>query len=254
MVYSWLQSLESWVFPPVCVVCGGAGFAAEEPLDLCAECYREMPQIRRPCRRCSAPLPHAESNYGLCGKCISNPPVCASSCAPFIYAEPVAGLVRRLKFNGDLVCGRTLGLLLADILANRAIDTPEILIPVPLHASRHRLRGFNQALEIARPVAKQLRLPLDTRSCRRVRATGEQTGLNAQMRRRNVKGAFDVRPLGPIKHVAIVDDVITTGSTAEALCHALLSAGVERVDVWAVARTVRDATDAMNSPVFHWMA
>lgn len=142
-----------------------------------------------------------------------------------------------LKFQGSLHQGRLLGELLVRSLQARALPRPELLVPVPLHSGRIRARGYNQALEIARWVARALALPLDSASCRRMRATAAQSDLPLEERRRNIRGAFTlVRPLG-VRHVALLDDVVTSGATVSELTKVLKRAGVARVDVWAVART-----------------
>lgn len=155
--------------------------------------------------------------------------------AAFGYAPPVDQLLPRLKFHGDLAAGR----VLADGMA-RALATaprPEALVPVPLHASRLRSRGYDQALELARPLARALGLPLLGGVLRRVRPTAPQTSLDRHARRRNLEGAFVVVGRGPLPaHVALVDDVLTTGATLRAAAQALRGAGVARVDGWACAR------------------
>jgi ComF family protein len=114
---------------------------------------------------------------------------------------------------------------------------PELIVPVPLHRTRLRERGYNQAQEIARATAATLSLPLDPHCCERVLVTAPQTRLEKKARRRNVRGAFAVRYAPKAGHVAILDDVLTTGSTASELTKVLLQQGVQRVDLWAVART-----------------
>jgi ComF family protein len=115
---------------------------------------------------------------------------------------------------------------------------PEWIIPVPLHAERLRERGYNQALEIARPIAKKLQIPLQTRYCTRILPTLAQASMTAEERRRNMKNAFAVEELFQARHVAIVDDVLTTGSTVSEFARMLKKSGVARVDVWCCARTV----------------
>ncbi len=146
-----------------------------------------------------------------------------------------------MKFKGHLAIAREFGALLARRVSTHQALTPQCLVPVPLHRARLTTRGFNQALEIARPVAKALSIPLDFTSCSRARNTAAQTVLPAKQRARNVRGAFRVRKPLPFKHVAIVDDVITTGHTAAALARALRRTGIKQVDLWVCARTVRDA-------------
>jgi len=133
------------------------------------------------------------------------------------------------------------GALLAERVRNNYRDQsfPECIIPVPLHAQRLRERGFNQALELARATAKQLLVPVEWQSCRRIRATPAQSQLLAAQRAANLKNAFQIIKPFRHKHVAIIDDVVTTGHTVTELSKALQRAGVERIDVWCVARTIK---------------
>ncbi|WP_448103260.1 ComF family protein [Luteibacter jiangsuensis] len=154
---------------------------------------------------------------------------------PFVYAWPLDVLESRFKFSGSLAAGR----VLATCWLSSGIPPviPELLVPVPLHTSRLRQRGYNQALELARPLARHLGLPVAHDVLGRARATGAQTELDAAARATNVRAAFAVKRVPAQKHVAIVDDVMTTGATLAECARVLLAAGVERVDVWALART-----------------
>jgi len=126
---------------------------------------------------------------------------------------------------------------MAEALMERVGDSaPEALVPVPLHRARLRERGFNQAVEIARPLAARLGIELDLNCCERVRNTAEQTRLDAAQRSRNLRDAFRVVRQVPYRHVAIVDDVLTTGSTVASLAGTLRAAGVEEIEVWSCAR------------------
>ncbi len=158
--------------------------------------------------------------------------------AALSYEYPVDRMITGAKFHRQLHFAWALGELLAEAVVARRAAVPEMLVPVPLHRRRLGERGYNQALEIARPVAALLRARLAPSSCERSRPTAEQTGLSAAARRRNLSGAFRVRAPCAGMHVAILDDVITTGSTTEALAQAFRDAGAARVDVWAVARTL----------------
>jgi ComF family protein len=172
----------------------------------------------------------------VCGYCLEVPPTYDEAVAIIEYVEPAAGMIQRLKFGGDLAYARSLGKLMAIELARRVINRPQMIIPVPLHPSRLVARGFNQAVELARPLAQHFGMPLDRSACARVRATGEQSRLNAVERRTNVKNAFRViRPLIGAD-VAVIDDVMTTGSTLDAMAQALKRAGARRVAVWVCAR------------------
>ena len=152
--------------------------------------------------------------------------------AAFVYAEPINGLLRRFKFHQDLAAGNVLVQLMAQHL--RLADRPQVLVPVPLHRRRLAQRGYDQALELAAPLARALQVPL-VNGLIRTKATGAQTRLDATGRARNLRGAFAVtRPLPA--HVVLVDDVMTTGATLQAACTALHQAGVVRVDAWVCAR------------------
>lgn len=163
----------------------------------------------------------------------------AGTTAVFQYQGTVTGLILGLKYGARLQAARLLGELMAEIfMARNGAETPEVLMPVPLHRARLRERGFNQAVEIARPLAARVGTALDLDTCERVRNTAEQTRLDAAARSRNLKDAFRVvRPL-TYRHVAIVDDVLTTGSTVASLAGVLRAAGVERIEVWSCARAL----------------
>jgi len=155
--------------------------------------------------------------------------------AAFVYRAPLDRLLPRAKFHGDLAGLRLISTLMVERLVDA--DRPDALVPVPLHRGRLRRRGYDQALELARPLARRLDLPLRDDVLRRVRATAAQSRLDAGARRRNLRGAFAVHAAVPLPvHVALVDDVMTTGATARSATTALLRAGVRRVDVWVCAR------------------
>ncbi len=227
-VNNWLNSVHDWLLPPSCVLCGRGG---HDGRDLCRECAAELPYLQAACRRCAIPLPQ----IGICGRCQQKSPSFDAAHAVFEYGAPVAQLIQALKFNGKLCNARLLGGLMGDRLMQMAFDLPELIVPVPLHSSRLRERGFNQALELARPLSRVFDLPLAADFCRRRQATTPQTGLDARARRRNLKDAFEMCAK-PVGHVALVDDVMTTGSTVEMLARTLKRSGVGRVDVWLCAR------------------
>jgi ComF family protein len=229
-VNDWAKKLQHWFYPPACVLCS----SAVKEGDVCSGCAVELPYNAAACARCALPLPSAAE---LCGQCLQDLPSYDSAVSLFRYAYPADHLILRLKFQAQLHLARTLGELLAQHLKREMQMMPEIIIPVPLHRTRLRERGFNQALEIARPIARSLSIPVDYKSCERVRKTSAQSLLPAAERRKNIKGAFRVtRPIAA-RHVAILDDVMTTGHTVQELAATLRKAGVERIDVWVVART-----------------
>jgi ComF family protein len=231
-VHNWLQIVQGWLLPPRCVLCGSAGRPAA--VDLCSYCADELVANPAGCRGCATPL--ANPGDGRCGGCMRDGRAFDTAFAPYLYEYPVDRLIQRFKYQGELAVGRVLGELLASAVAARGGELPRALVPVPLARAKQRERGFNQALELARPVGRALGLPVRRNLCARPRATADQATLGARARRHNVRGAFVVRAHEVPKHVAIVDDVLTTGSTCEELARVLKRAGAERIEVWVVAR------------------
>jgi ComF family protein len=219
------------------VLCGARG--QRPTLDICPGCEADLPVNRPACIRCAAPLACDAQSALECGRCLARPPPFDRAFAPFRYAYPIDRLIRGFKYQGRLAWGRVLATLLAHHLRAVAGPFPELLIPVPLHVERHRERGFNQAQELAGPLSRALGIPIDDRLCCRVRPTHDQTELNARERRKNLRKAFAVTRAADLRHVALVDDVLTTGSTASELARTLRRAGVRVVDVWTVARAAR---------------
>lgn len=221
------------LLPLRCLVCADPGDGGR---DLCAACHRELPWNHSACARCALPLPRPAPR---CGLCLAGRPPQAATRAVFRYAPPLDRLLPRLKFHGDLAAGRLLAQLMAEGLAKSlaAAPRPAALVPVPLHRGRLRQRGYDQALELARPLARSLALPLLADRLLRQRATAPQSELDARARQRNVRGAFALAP-GPAlpAHVALVDDVMTTGATLAEAARLLRRAGVARVELWVVAR------------------
>lgn len=232
IVNNWMDIIQDYLLPPTCLLCGNKGTPHR---DLCQPCRRQLPRNRQCCYQCAARLEVQSDAPMLCGRCLSRRPAFDDTYAPFVYGDALRYLVTGLKFGAQYKNARLLGHLLAEHLQETA-EKPELVLPVPLHNSRYRQRGFNQAIEIARTVAEDMRLPLDLHSCQRRHDTPHQTRLTAKQRRKNLKGAFAV--VKPIKagHVAIVDDVMTTGSTVHELAKVLKKAGVAKVDVWVCAR------------------
>jgi ComF family protein len=241
MVYNWFKPLLLRAFPPSCALCDQP---AEGTLDLCAACRRSLPWLGQACYLCAHPIEdpggYADPDpreHLICGRCIRKPPRFDRSYCAFVYHEPVSWLVQRLKYNGQLAGIRILSELLRESLQAQVHDWPELIVPVPLHSRRLRVRGFNQALEIARPLAKAFGIALADNICQRQRDTQPQSELPAEQRAGNVRNAFQMRGDLPAKHVAIVDDVVTTGATVNELARLLKQRGAESVQIWAVART-----------------
>lgn len=219
--------------PPRCFWCrrpSSQGHAA------CAACSAALPWNAHACRACGIPLlaAHAAS---VCGECLRSCPPQDRSWSAFRYEAPISQAIVALKFHGRLMPAHVVGRLMAERLARRAEPLPELLIPVPLSTARLRRRGYNQALELGRALTGVLGLRLAARAAWRTRATREQTRLDAVQRRDNVRGAFAVDPAAVRgRHVALLDDVITTGATVAELARAVRAAGASRIEAWAAAR------------------
>lgn len=218
-----------FLLPPRCLLCGGTG---ADGIDLCADCNTELPRNPICCKRCALPLAVPAD---LCGECQRQLPNWDAAWAPFRYGWPLDRLESRYKFGADLAAGRVLATLW--LREPRPIELPQLLLSVPLHRRRLRQRGYNQALELARPLARGLGVPLRHDALHRQRPTDAQTELDAVGRRKNVRGAFALRAGTALpEHVAILDDVMTTGATLAECTRVLRRAGVQRIDVWALAR------------------
>lgn len=203
-------------------------------MDLCSGCAADLPRNESACVVCAEPL---SGNSLTCGTCLHDPPPFHSSLVPFRYAYPLDHLVQGLKFRNELACGRVLGQLFAACLLARDEPLPEAIIPVPLAPRRYRQRGYNQASELALSIRRATGVAVLSNAAVRRRETTQQAGLDRKARRRNVTGAFAIAKPLDVRHIAILDDVVTTGSTARELAAVLREAGAERIELWAIART-----------------
>jgi ComF family protein len=243
MLLALSQSLTDLIAPPVCVLCLGDGQRLDElwGLDLCVHCEQACTALTAPCPRCGEP----DSPAG-CARCHAHPPPFDAAFCLFRYEDPVDLLITNLKFRSELASARVLGMLFARRYSDSGRALPQCVVPVPLHASRYRERGCNQCAEIARHLKPRLRdssgrrLPIRNDLLQRIRATHAQSELAAAERAANLAGAFRT-PLGATmpQHIALLDDVMTTGHTAAAAAQALKDAGCRRVEIWACARAVK---------------
>lgn len=227
-VYDWLKNLLIGLAAPQCVLCRAP---AHNALEICPPCRRELPWLSDGCPVCALP----GTGSRICGRCRQRPPPFDSTTAAFRYEGDVARLIRAFKFHHDLPAGR----LLADLLGTRLAGlrgAGAALVPMPLHRSRLRHRGFNQSVEIARRLPGRIAHGVATRR----RATTPQTELRGKARQANLRGAFAIRSERTPARVVIVDDVVTTGASVSELSRSLRRGGAERVDVVALARAGRD--------------
>lgn len=216
-----------------CILCGEP---SHNTTDLCRACEADLPWLEPGCQACARPLPGAEDEL-LCGQCLASPPPFHRTTACWQFRPPVSGVIADFKYRRQLAYGRSLSLAMAEQLAGAYFDSPlpDLVTAIPLHRWRYWRRGFNQSEAIARDLAGPLGLSYQP-LLRRVRATPPQQTLNAEQRRRNLRGAFGcIKPLNG-ETVALVDDVVTTGSTVAEAARCLLKAGAGEVHVWALAK------------------
>jgi ComF family protein len=222
------KSLSFGLLPARCLMCEQAGPAHT---DLCAACYLELPHNHLHCPVCALPLAAPAS---ACGECLKKPPAFNTTVAPFLYQAAIASLQPRYKYHQDLPAGR----LLAELFCQHSehLHKPDAIVPVPLHINRLRQRGFDQALELAKIIANNKAIPLLCDLLKRQRNTSAQSFLNASQRHHNLRNAFVASGRSMPAHIALVDDVMTTGTTVRECAKVLLKAGAKRVDVWVIAR------------------
>jgi ComF family protein len=213
-----LGALAALVLPPVCCLCGASGQAPA--FDLCDVCATFLPVL------------DDDSGSAL----VIEDSTLLRTLFAFKYAAPVDHFIRAIKFRGERVYARVLGELIARAQRDSGAAMPDCIVPMPLHASRYRERGFNQAQELARYAGASLGVRVESRVLARAHATKEQSGLSLEQRKHNVRGAFEVVWPVPSGRIALLDDVVTTGSTAMAAIHALRRAGAMEVELWAAAR------------------
>lgn len=232
MMNNWFNVIQQYLIPVTCITCGASGVNAQ---DICKSCIGDLQKNLYYCSQCAKTFPTPNSTSKLCWNCINNTYEFDKTYAPYIYQGIVRYLIITLKFRQQFKNARLLGYLLADNL-KKTTKLPEIIIPVPLHKRRLRERRFNQVIEIGKVISKQLGLPIDSKSCIRKRDTLHQVGLSKQQRRKNVHQAFALTKSINAQHVAILDDVMTTGYTTNEIAKLLKNQGIARVDVWVCAR------------------
>lgn len=221
--------LYSKVFPYPCFLCGQNA----EQSALCSDCIRDLPLLGNACKYCALPIFHGD----ICGTCLRQPPVQDSSFSLFRYDAHIKTCISAFKFQHQLEFASLFAELMAQKLCLRD-DLPETLIPIPLHPTRIKERGFNQSLLLAQALARDLSRPSLSNALIRTRPTPAQHRLSLRQRKSNLKRAFawhgDTRP----QHVALIDDVMTTGTTLHEAARILRKIGVKTIEVWTIARAI----------------
>ncbi len=197
---------------------------------LCQDCLGGLPPAPSPsCLQCGA-----SATNQTCGQCLKHKPFYDETHARFSYAYPVDTIIQHYKYHHALYLHHTLAGLLQEKVMDATVD---IIIPMPLHPSRLKERGFNQSLEIAKVIAKQHNITLDSTSCTRIKDTPPQSSLAPKERIKNMKDAFDCQATFTDMHIALIDDVMTTGASLNALAKTLKEAGASKISCYVIART-----------------
>jgi ComF family protein len=224
-----LNKLERWLLPSQCLLCSTHKQVTN---NLCRPCIKDLPWQAHTCQQCGLPLPITQPH---CGNCLKANFAFDDVVSAMIYKPPIQGLMIKFKFQQGFACGKALSHLLLSQLQSQQTIKPDYLIAMPSHWKRKCKRGFNQAHEIAKVLSKELHLPLLKKGIIRCKHTPPQAQLGSNARSQNLRHAFKVPPLNAT-HVAIIDDVLTSGNTANALAKTLKNANVSRVSVWVAAR------------------
>ena len=238
-----------YLLPPQCILCGYSSQQAAicspvtmsnaEQLhtNICLPCRKNLPILPQGCRQCAQFL-HSATEALLCADCLTQAPPFDKIYALFPYVPPITAFIIQLKFYQQLTYAKAFSQLFLDRIKShwyRDRALPDLIVPMPLHRIRLRQRGFNQAVEIAKPLAKQLSLPLDLTGIVRIKPTLAQSALSAKARKQNMRRAFAAKRCYTGLNIAVLDDVITTGHTMTAFCQVLKQYGARHIDVWCCA-------------------
>ncbi|MDO6562832.1 ComF family protein [Amphritea sp. 1_MG-2023] len=217
-----------------CILCGLHACATT---NLCQACLDDLPWITHACQRCAIPLNSHSSSLAICPQCQQRPPLFDQVIAPFEYRFPIDQLIQLAKFNGQTHYLNPL----ADLLRLRlqTAPRPELIIPVPLHQKRLQQRQYNQAALLAKRLARSLSIPFSHQLLIKAINTPHQADLDRKTRRKNLRNSFHcINP--PPASVAVIDDVMTTGTTAAEISRVLKQAGCQQVYIWVIARTAKE--------------
>ena len=219
--------------------CAGCGCVVDEVHSFCSECWKKVDFLGHGgCEACGLPLEGTDAE--LCAVCLAKPPRIARTRAAVAYDEVTRGVALRLKYGRKVALAGTMARYMSPLIEGKEAA---VLVPVPLHRSRLWRRGFNQSVLVARQLSKRLGIPADVALIKRTKRTPLLKGLSHDQRRRAVAGAFEVQRREDVqgRTIILVDDVLTTGSTANACAKALVRAGAARVELVSWARVVRPA-------------
>ena len=228
--FSLRQKLNHFLNPALCLACG----ISVKPDDfICHYCLKSLERVQNPCCLCGLPN---KSTGSICPPCLHNPPKWQKMIAPLSYSGYTRQLISEFKFNEKLHYAHALLTHIHSYYRERPVQA---LLPIPLHKSRLLERGYNQSEEVASELSQLLHIELDRSSLIRVKPTQPQSGLSLNKRQLNIRKAFKYTPIHEYRSVAVIDDIITTGSTVLEVCKVLNRAGVQHVEVWSLARALK---------------
>ncbi len=234
MVNRFHKKLIYKAFQGRCILCNYPSF---RQVDLCHDCEVDLPWLETHCARCALPLSTRDS-YSECGRCLSKPPIFTQCLTALRYDFPVDRLIAGFKHHGQLHYGAVLAQIWLNSIGGDLDELPELLVPIPIHWQRRWQRGFNQATILADDWGRALGISVCP-ALSHPRATPSQQNLSAALRQKNIRQAFAFNPDCSIrgKHIAIVDDVVTTTATANTAAAILARNGARQIDIWCLART-----------------
>ena len=222
-----------FLIPRRCLSCNSSN--CSNAIQICAPCLTALPYLTNCCHQCGQQLT-AQRDY--CGACISKPPHFDQVFAPFEYSSSVRDLIIKFKYGETPTLAKPLAHLFHQQFFEQGIETPDLLISVPMHHSRLRQRGYNQSIELCRHLSRVMGIPTSHKIIAKCKLTPAQANLNLKRRKQNMRGSFSAGNPMQFNHIAIVDDVITTGATANEIAKVLKQMGVDYVQVWTLAHAL----------------
>jgi len=232
-LYNMASQALNWLIPKRCLHCSSN--LRKQNTHVCETCYPQLPFQDHYCIRCGQNFA-ADTDY--CGHCISSPPSFDKCFCPFKYESSIKELICDFKYREQPELARAVASLLADELMDHGFERPDALIAVPMHIDRLRERGYNQSTLISKHLSRLLGVPMINGALYKSRPTTPQAKLNLKRRQKNLNDSFKLAKIIHVKSVAIIDDVVTTGATAEEIAKILKKNGVDYVQVWGVAHTL----------------
>ncbi len=237
-LYNLFEQLFNWLVPTHCLACDQLEINANEPAletGFCRDCYDNLPFLENTCSQCGL---NFVGPSDVCGSCLTSPPSYDACFCPMEYTAPISDLICRLKYGDQPQLAARLAELMVDQITCQGIELPDAIISVPMHNSKLRKRGYNQSTELAKQISRLIDRPFINNALMKSKATSRQATQTLKQRQNNVKNSFLAHKNLGFKHIAIVDDVVTTGATVEEISKILKKNGVDYIQVWGLARTL----------------